>query len=706
MGRTRGLMNNQNLAYEARGDQSTQALPRVYLLCIICLHCITLFLFFRPAFFIDGYPYMYWGHSLVFDRDVNMFNQFVLVPSHLDFYQPNSNGYLSNTFPMGHSLLYLPGLLLAFVSGKIYSLFQPVSTTLGYGFCTYFLYLIQSFGYALAGNITLFFVLARVNSPRSAFVASTCITFGTTVFGYAYLIPSYSHCLSFFLCTILLYIWSRRGTKLPTRTYGYAIVLAVLFLVRYQNLILLLIPLYDLYHRGIWQKKILLFKAALLSWILISPQLLANWIIEGKPGLLTSRGLAEYFYGFSLNTILFFIHPQNGLFTLTPLTLLALVGLLVAVVKKERHHFLFALIIIITFVQITTRVDLFHGEAYGMRRFTSMMALSAFGLAFLLENARRRHNVLLWITEGCSIVLTIFYVLKLSLVDAKQIVYTGHIRTDIIKNLFFYPSFEAVGNIIQKGLYFSLQNKLVLSSNLPRILLALLLATSFGILLYLFRYTLQNVFKRFKMVIGICLVLLLLTIMLLPVFKTQMYVFFPVDYEAYLKKKKRSKTSAKYKRHLDQIQQKRKQLKVASPQKEMYQLSLNKITDFTGERFNHGYRFKSGLNYTKKLPQTTLTRFVALVLCTRTTRQEIKLNKENLMKNLSDLEVRVNGEQSAILTDTKMLVTPTGVLEPKFFIRVIGIYDLGQSVSVQTISLQGTTKKPSFRLTGLCFESL
>ena len=109
-----------------RNHQNVKQKRRCYIL-IILLHVCVFALFFRPTLFGDGYFYYYWGHSLAFDHDVNMFNQYVQTIGSMGKPPLNEQGYLPNLFPMGQGLFSYPAFLLAKAANFVYPSFKQTS---------------------------------------------------------------------------------------------------------------------------------------------------------------------------------------------------------------------------------------------------------------------------------------------------------------------------------------------------------------------------------------------------------------------------------------------------------------------------------------------------------------------------------------------------------------------------------------------------
>jgi hypothetical protein len=304
-----------------------------------------------------------------------------------------STGHLNNHFAVGPALLWAPFLVSADVG--IIAFDKLGGRIARDGFSRPYL-TAMAFGTAVYGFLAVFlsFRLAR-NYVREewAFLAALGIWFGSSLPVYMYFNPSWSHAHSAFTVALFVWYWARTRTG-RTRTQ-YLILGAIAGLmvdVYYLNAIVLVLPLLEV-ATNYWKRRGPERIAAppLLAgtlWMLIAaflaflPTLVTKKILYGS---IYNFGYTERWYWLSPALVKVGFSSEHGLFTWTPVVLLAVVGL-IPLCKHDREFALYALAVVaIYWYAVGCYQDWSGLSSFGARFFVSLTVLFVTGLAVLFE---------------------------------------------------------------------------------------------------------------------------------------------------------------------------------------------------------------------------------------------------------------------------------------------------------------------------------
>jgi hypothetical protein len=242
-----------------------------------------------------------------------------------------------------------------------------------------------------------------------------CFAFGTNLFHYAIYEPSMSHIYSFAAVAGFLY-FARCFFLSPSRKYILlaAISLAIVALLRPINLVVFFaFPLMA----GEWEsvkagfrwigKNILSTVIAVLAFLAIC--FVQLYVYHWQTG--------HFFIWAYRNEGFDFAHPnffgtllsyEKGLFVYTPLTLLALIGL-VPMVKRSRYLFFsfLPLIAVIAWI-VSSWHEWRYGYSFGLRAYVDYYALFALSMAFLVDAAFKRKIALASVTVVAALLITFY----------------------------------------------------------------------------------------------------------------------------------------------------------------------------------------------------------------------------------------------------------------------------------------------------------
>lgn len=362
-----------------------------WLFPIISILYLTIFLshalIVKKAIYGDGVFYYAWLRSVVIDRDIDFTNDYQLM----GVSQPmTSLGLPGNKYSLGPGLLWLPAL------GWIY----PLAGGTGYELPYHIGIGVTSVLYAVTGLILLYRLLKRTFFPQTAAVTIIALALASHFLFYGAVDPINSHSLSFFTTALFL-------SFLLKRRQSWIIIgatLGLVGLVRPPDLILSLL---------LWPylKRARLLRLAIGFTLAFLPQMVAwqglyhkFWIspyLRGEEGF---NFLKPHLLG-----VLF--SAQNGLFLWTPLTILGLVGLLMA---KGRIWRIFLLATLLQLYLVASWSTWWQGASFSGRMLVSSLPLLAFGLATFFTRLGKYHLrpvYLLWaIVMPLSVINTLLVI--------------------------------------------------------------------------------------------------------------------------------------------------------------------------------------------------------------------------------------------------------------------------------------------------------
>ena len=359
----------------------------------------------------DEIEYFAYLHSAVFDHDLDFGNEYAhfyaqdpaglagFKATFLEIREPLT-GRPINFAPLGTALLWAPAYLLA--HGGVLVARALGATVAADGFSRPYVMAVcyASWAYGMAALLLLHRALVRFGGfaePAAAW-ATAAVLWGTPLLYYVTLGPGFSHAVSLFAITLLLWLTLRfRGDELTfARAAALGATGGLAALVREQDGLFLAVPALVIALDGLRQRRALHALVRLLTVgasavIVFLPQLLAYRAINGRfgPSHLVARKMS--FAGPHVLSVLF--DPAHGLFVWAPLLLLAAAGLVVAVVRARRGDpvpLALALGLLLQ-IWINGSVESWtQAGAFGSRRFVGATPLLAWGLAALLAAALPR----------------------------------------------------------------------------------------------------------------------------------------------------------------------------------------------------------------------------------------------------------------------------------------------------------------------------
>ena len=346
-------------------------------------------------------------HSLHFERDYIAANTSFREGRLDEHGQPKQifrtpTGHLDNHFTVGPAILWAPfllpahgGVLLARALGSQvpadgFSAPYRVAMALGTAF------------WGFLGLLLAFRLARQYAGDLWAFLATVAIWWASSLPVYMYFNPSWSHAHSAFAVSLFVFYWHQTREARTLRQWCLLALIAGLMLnVYYPNAILLTILVIDAlreyapaFRRGTaiggasvsqLLARHLLFVAVTLLCLL--PTFVAHYIVYGSP-FSTGYGSYESVQNWSWRSPHFLavlFSSEHGLFSWTPLLLLATIGLVLLQWREPRVGTPVLAAVLAFYVFIACYPDWAGISSFGNRFFISLTPLFILGLSVLLQ---------------------------------------------------------------------------------------------------------------------------------------------------------------------------------------------------------------------------------------------------------------------------------------------------------------------------------
>ncbi len=398
----------------------------------------------------DEIEYFSYLHSVVFDHDLNFRDEYEhfcnlnlndciksrFKETFLDERTPT--GLQINFGPMGSALLWAPFYLLAHVAALGLHAFFPKLAADGYSAPYIYAIAFASLLYGWLG-LALAYRLARdFVEEKIALGATLTILFATNAVYYMYVAPAMSHAPSLFASALFVFIWYRtRASRARGEWKTWALLGAcgaLMTMVREQEGLFILIPLIEaailiatdakqnnLSLRALRFQVRGLVTMGLTWFVVYIPQFLVYYVLNGN--FLPAKDVTQKFTwnGAHVADVLF--SNLHGLFSWTPITLLAVLGL-VFLWRRDR---LMAAAFLLTFAAevylLGSFSTWFGGAAFGMRRFVNCTVLFVVGLALLVDALKTRVSLKVLAGIGALLVIwNLFFIVQFAtgLIDRQR----------------------------------------------------------------------------------------------------------------------------------------------------------------------------------------------------------------------------------------------------------------------------------------------
>jgi hypothetical protein len=407
----------------------TQALDAERGLLVLFLLSLTLL---NPWVRGDGVGYYAFAraplidHSLDFEHDYAAANT-SFREAHLDEHgQPKQifrtrTGHLDNHFTVGPAMLWTPFLLLAHCGVLLARAFG--SQVAADGFSAPYR-VVMAFGTAFWGFLGLLmaFRLARQYAGDLwAFLATVAIWWASSLPVYMYFNPSWSHAHSAFAVSLFVFYWHRTRQQRSLRQWLVLALIAGLMLnVYYANAMLLMVLVIEAlrdyavgFRRGsvpglsvarLIARHVLFVAVTLLCLV---PTFVTRQIVYGG-AFETGYGSVRNWAWRSPHFLAVLFSSEHGLFSWTPLLLLATAGLIIFRWREPRVGTPLLAAALAFYVFIACYPDWAGISSFGNRFFVSLTPLFVLGLSVLLARTATLFRTQRAAAATSSIVLAAF----------------------------------------------------------------------------------------------------------------------------------------------------------------------------------------------------------------------------------------------------------------------------------------------------------
>jgi hypothetical protein len=372
---------------------------------------------------VDSVVYYSVARSLLFDRDVNLTNEFeVLKPAPGDWRAPvPQTGLPAILFPIGFSLIQIPWLagaaVIDWLRGRAVDGYSHTSVVAWFAGIIFWLCVGLSALFLWLRDLGIQFGAAGARRDLLAFGAAVAIWPSTTLGFYTF--SPMSHVAAFAATALLLLAWWRARESVSVWRWALVGAAAALAgLCRWQDVLFLLLPILSdgwllaigpARHRPAFRAwAVSRGVAAAVFALLVMPQCLEWKAVYGTWLTVPQGGQFLQFPPIFLLKVLF--SSQNGWFVWTPITVVGIVGLL-AGLRRAPALCSWLLVTVAAELVLVGGVLTWHGHWFGLRYLTSVSAVIAVGLLALACSAGRVGRIVLAATVvGCVSFTTVFAV--------------------------------------------------------------------------------------------------------------------------------------------------------------------------------------------------------------------------------------------------------------------------------------------------------
>jgi len=387
----------------------------VALVTLVAIGVMAAIFFGRPGLFGrdkisgDGWDNYAITHSLLFDQDLDLANQFSHCCNQWGHAASPLTKKVPSPHPIGTPLLWLPELALT--HAVVWPLSHWVDGLERQGYSTVY-FVGAAFGSVVNGSLGLLliylFLRRRVGWP-AALLATISMLLATPLFFFMVFHPSYSHAQDLLVVAFFVWFWDRSRGQLTVRRWAALGALAGLVaLVREQYVLVALVAVTDVVGHLLDRSSLVPFGKRLARCALLGAVATGCAVLAFAPQLITWK----YWYGsfvtvpqgdwymqwskFTVENLLNILFwSKNGLASWHPIYWLAGLGLVVALRREWRVALPLVLVLLAELYVAAVCRDLWAGWSFGHRRLLGAAICFALGLGHLFEllarSAQRRH---------------------------------------------------------------------------------------------------------------------------------------------------------------------------------------------------------------------------------------------------------------------------------------------------------------------------
>ena len=332
---------------------------------------------------VDAVYYFATAHSMLFDRDFDLTNQFQSLDPHAVYHTRvwSSNGKPENPFAIGYPILSIPFLAAGTAVDALVG--RPAN---GYSQAALFFYFLANITFVVIGMTCISRLLQHIGlSPLQATLVTLALWCSTTL-GYYTLSPM-SHAATFMMASAFLLVWWGVKDSASPRAWAWlGLCGGLLSICRWQDIFYLGIPvLFELSRNHTlvpWRRWFIYGGTAGVCWI---PQI-AEWkSIYGR--FLTIPQGSDFLQFPPRYAHLVLFSTNHGWFIWTPITALGVLGLFYGARRATAFYWPCILVILLEVALMGSMPTNWHNsESFGIRSLTSCVPLIGLGVATLVRD--------------------------------------------------------------------------------------------------------------------------------------------------------------------------------------------------------------------------------------------------------------------------------------------------------------------------------
>lgn len=342
----------------------------------------------------DSAAYYSVPRSILIDHDLDFQNEYL----HFEF-QPNmfyltGHQRLSNDWPIGAGLLWLPFFIVAHLLALVFKL--PGMLANGYSAIYQLVVSLGILLYAVCGLVLSFQFARKYVSARAALFAVALVVFGSPLGFYLYYYDFMSHVVSFFAISLFLYIWATTYRSRTLRQWGMLGLLAgVMTMVRPQNVCFLIVIVIE--YVMVVRRELLSSSTALKDYVKgitllglglvvgFLPQMLFWLALYGSPIAFPKMEEMHWFKP-KLWSMLF--SQYHGLLSWSPILVLVVPGLYFIYKKEKPVGIALGLALAIQVYLNSANEVWWAGGSFGNRRFADYAFIFVPAIALVVKRRR------------------------------------------------------------------------------------------------------------------------------------------------------------------------------------------------------------------------------------------------------------------------------------------------------------------------------
>jgi hypothetical protein len=335
----------------------------------------------------DGYEYYVLARSAMFDRDLDLANDFAGLGARAVV---SPRGEVTSRTPLGVGLVWAPAILLAHAGTLVARALGADLPADGFSAPYQAAATTATFVCAMLAVFLVEGLVRRNYSAKVALLVAVALWFGTPLDFYAVANPFMSHGVSAGAAALFVVLWRLWRESTERRHWlVLGLVGGLMTVVRVQDGVLLALPVLDvLQDRG---RRALPAVAALAAGLVPAAVLQAAvWARLWGSDFVRQIGTQGPGFTLRLHVAEVLFSPRHGLFTWTPLWAVAVVGFLLWVRRERRLAGLMVLAFALAVAVNASMGDWWGSHGFGQRRLLGLTALFALGLAEVVAVLRAR----------------------------------------------------------------------------------------------------------------------------------------------------------------------------------------------------------------------------------------------------------------------------------------------------------------------------